>query len=96
MGSWFHNPSAPGPYFPQTSEPPGASIDSLIDIDSNHPSFNELHGESLAPGLKQALELVQKGYGKLYPNRAAAEAELGPCHPAPLGNIRKLKPDGLS
>ena len=32
----------------------------------------------------------------MFPSRAAAEAELGPCHPAPLGNIRKLKPDGLS
>ena len=40
-------------------------------------------------------EHVNKGFGMLFASRAEAESFLGDqCHPAPLGNISKAKPDG--
>ena len=39
---------------------------------------------------------MEEGYGRLYASRADAEAELGPCFPAPLGNITKEGPDGVA
>ena len=49
----------------------------------------------LSTWLQQALATVKRGIWKLYPNRAAAEADGGPCHPAPRGSSRKLKADGV-
>ena len=62
----------------------------------NHPSFDDRYGEDTPPGHKLALETAKQGFAQLFPNRAAAENMFGPMLPAPLGNVRRLKPDGLS
>ena len=85
-----------GPYFPTCTDPPGASMSDLLAAERNHPSFNETHGEKVSPGLKQALDTANRGFGQLFTHRAAAERILGPTFPAPLGNVRRLKADGLT
>ena len=92
----FSLPVPPGPYFPRCTDTPGAEVSDLLAAAKNHPSFDDSYGEATPPGLALALETAARGYAKLYPNREAAEAVHGPMHPAPLGNVRRLKPDGLS
>ena len=76
--------------------PPGCSIEDLVAADQNHKSFNDKHGETVAPGLQQAQKAAKKGHARIFPSRAAAEAVYGKLYPAPLGNIRKLNLGGLS
>ena len=75
---------------------PRGSIEDLVSAERNIPSFHEKHGEEVSPGLQQALKTAQKGYARIFPSSAAAEAVYGPMFPAPLGNVRKRKADGLS
>jgi hypothetical protein len=84
--------------FPEQTGSPELDLDELAakaTVRSNHPSFSELHGETVAPGIKLLEKQLNSGFGILFSSRAAAEAYLGAqVHPAPLGNIAKLKPDG--
>merc|ERR1712194_743366 len=74
-------------------------------ITLNHPSFNEVPSAPAssdaapADGRPPAWDLleaqVNDGFAMLFHNAAAAETYLGAkCHPAPLGNVVKLKEDG--
>ena len=65
-------------------------------VKSNHPSFYERHGEDVSPAVLLVLESVRKGYGQLFRSRAEAESAVGACHPAPLGNVRKLNKSGTA
>ena len=67
-----------------------------MSAERNHPSYHETHGEEIAPGRRQALQTAEKCYAIIFPSRAAAEAVYGPISPAPLGNARKRKADGIS
>ena len=62
----------------------------------NHPSFVHSGGlEDPSSGLHTVAQYVNKGFGMLFKDRAAAEAYLqSPVAPAPLGAIVKDKPDG--
>ncbi len=62
--------------------------------EKNRPSFYLTHGESIAPGRLQMLQAVEKGFAEKFPDRASAEKQVGQCHPAPLGNVRKRKKGG--
>ena len=91
----FSQSVPPGPYFPPASDPPGASIDDLLVATRNHPSFEDTFGESISPGRALALDTAKRGFARLFPDRASAEAAYGPMHPAPIGNARRLKADGV-
>jgi hypothetical protein len=87
-----------GGLFPTTVPSPMLTLDELSTLDvikSNHPSFNDLHGEDEPPGVALLEDQLNKGFALLFKDKAAAEVHLGDStHPAPLGNISKAKPDG--
>ncbi len=78
--------------------------DTVIDVDTldklepwskKHPSFGELHGESRPPGLALVEQNINADLGRIFRNRADAERWLGKkAHPAPLGNVAKVRDDG--
>ena len=64
-------------------------------IYKNHPSFARPSGDGSHPARDELRGLVEAGFGRLYVDRAAAEAELGgKAHPAPLGDVVKISPEG--
>ena len=61
----------------------------------NHPNFDDRHGEDTAPAVQLVQDHLNKGFGMLFASQEDAEKYLqAQCHPAPLGNITKIKPDG--
>ena len=69
-------PIDPGGLSPQHQVMPSISADDLMIGDpilQRHPSFDDLHGEDVAPGIRLVSEYVEKGYGHLYSDIAAAE-----------------------
>ena len=101
-------PITPGTHFPRVEVDQAYSVavlDKRTPIASNHPSFNEVPSapasSDAAPagGRPPAWDLleaqVNDGFAMLFHGAADAEAFLGGrCHPAPLGNVVKLKEDG--
>ena len=87
-----------GGLFPQAVTSRGMSVDTLDKIPpktENHASFNELLGEKAPPAWTLLTEQVEKGHALLFESAEAAEKALGgKVHPAPLGNVTKLNPDG--
>ena len=83
---------------PKISDDPEITVDELQTFDrrlSNHPSFSELHGQDIPPGIELIAEHLHHGLGTLYANLEAAESALqAKCHPAPLGNVAKTREDG--
>ena len=59
LGEWllhgalagFTHDVPPGPYFPQTQEPPGMTLEEVVAATHNHPSSLGNHGEATPPGL---------------------------------------------
>jgi len=90
----------PGTHFPAANEDPTitlAELDDRAPWEQNHQSFNATHGdEDLRPPAWDLLEeQVNNGFALLFPDATAASAYLGGvCHPAPLGNVVKVKEDG--
>jgi len=88
----------PGHLLPAVAADSTLSVDdleALSRIESNHPSFFDLHGEKTAPGIAIIQAYVDKGFGHLFADQDAAEAYLGcKVFPAPLGNITKTRQDG--
>ena len=84
--------------FPTTVPSPALTLDELSALDfikTNHPSFNDLHGEGEPPGVALLEDQLNKGFALLFKDKSAAEVYLGDTtRPAPLGNISKAKPDG--
>jgi hypothetical protein len=84
--------------FPEQIGNPELDFDELASkatVRPNHPSFSELHGEAVAPGIKLLEDQLNYGFGLLFADREAAASYLGAdVHPAPLGNIAKVRPDG--
>merc|ERR1712153_239853 len=101
-------PIVPGTHFPRVEVDQAYSVavlDKRSPIASNHPSFNEVpsapaYSDAAAAGgrppARDLLEAqVNDGFAMLFHDAADAEAHLGAkCHPAPLGNVVKLKEDG--
>ena len=91
-------PIEPGGLFPPTVTSRGMSVESLDKIPpktENHASFDELLDESVPPAWTLLTEQVEKGHALLFESAEAAENALGgKVHPAPLGNVTKLNPDG--
>merc|ERR1712086_389255 len=102
-------PIVPGTHFPRVEVDQSYSVDVLdrrSPFVSNHPSFDEVpstpastQDAAAAVGRSPAWDLleaqVNDGFALLFHDRASAEAFLGAkCHPAPLGNVSKLKEDG--
>ena len=91
-------PIEPSGLFPPEHKVPVLGLDELAAMDvmkTNHPSFADHHGESQSPGVALLEEQVNKGFALLFEDQSAAEAYLGgQAHPAPLGNIAKMKADG--
>ena len=94
-------PITPGGLFPRVVEEAWSTLDQLdgrTPWDSNHPSFNEVHGddaEARSPAWDLLEEQVNHGFALLFPDAEAASVYLGgKCHPAPLGNVVKTKDDG--
>merc|ERR1712086_650536 len=101
-------PITPGTHFPRVEVDQAYSVavlDKRSPIASNHPSFNEVPSapasSDAAPAVRRppAWDLleaqVNDGFAMLFHDAAGAEAFLGgKCHPAPLGNVVKLKEDG--
>ena len=92
-------PIAPGGLFPRVVPAPERSLEELdaeSRWDSNHPSFEETHGEDRPPGVELIEGYVEKGMGRIYRDAAAASEALGKTiHPAPMGNVTTLKNDRL-
>ena len=93
-------PIAEGGLFPTQVPSPELDLDELAALDAikaNHPSFLELHGEDVSPGLKLLEKQLNASFGHLFSPRAAAEVCLGArTRPAPLGNIAKPRPYGTT
>ena len=105
VGRWLEHgapmgiacPIQPGGLFPAVASPGEISVDVLPDHHAylgNHPSFFKSHGEPEPPAIALVKVYLDKGYGKRFLTRAAAEAEVGRLFPAPMGNLRKRKRDG--
>ena len=91
----------PGTHFP------AVPVDALYDVAEldrrepygrNHPSYDDFHGDHTQqrpPAWGLLEEQVNNGFAMLFDSMAAASAYLGGiCHPAPLGNVAKMKEDG--
>merc|ERR1712085_77085 len=102
-------PITRGTHFPSVEVDPSYSVavlDKRSPFVSNHPSFDEVPSSpasstdaSPVVGRPPAWELleaqVNDGFALLFVDCSSAEAFLGAkCHPAPLGNVSKLKEDG--
>ena len=89
-----------GGHFPEKDDPtaaPLAWLDGAPEITAKHPSFNLRDAQGKQPALDELRALVEAGYGRLYKDRKEAERALGgDCFPAPLGNVTKLGPDGVT
>ena len=93
-------PIPTGGHFPPAKGDPPSSIDVLEHaplLTRNHPSFSAESASGERPAQAQLQELLDKGFARLYVDRAAAEHALGgKCHPAPLGDVVKALPGGGS
>ena len=91
-------PIRPGGHFPQVEETPDLTVDDLDKYEpkaENHPSFTKARGDEGLPGLKLLSEQIEAGYCYLFESMEhACEMLGGKVHPAPLGNVEKLKEDG--
>ena len=72
-----------------------AELDRRDPCMDNHPSFSKKRGDGLAPGVALLKEQVDAGFAYLFRDMEHAKEVLGDMvHPAPLGNIEKVKEDG--
>ncbi|CAK0908047.1 unnamed protein product, partial [Prorocentrum cordatum] len=88
---------APGGHFPLAAAEATLSVDAFrreFCFSGNHRSFVDDFGENEAPTLPLVREYLEKGFGRAFPSREAAEEVFGPTYPAPLGNVRKRKQGG--
>eukprot|EP00971_Amphidinium_carterae_P339300 6477003-Amphidinium_carterae.2 len=58
---------------------------------SNHPSFYHSFGDGDSPGQEQIADMIVRGFVELFPDRRAAEEQVGPLVVCPLGNLRRVK-----
>ena len=93
-------PLVPGTHFPRVEEEPWITVEELDERwpwETNHPSF-DLPGDdpdARPPAWALLEEQVNNGFALLFTDADAASKYLGgPCHPAPLGNVVKVKDDG--
>ena len=88
----------PGGHFPLLAEGAEMNTDELDQVSPwsrTHPSFELLHGEPRPPGLALVEKNIDAGLGRIFRDKAEAEAWLGQrSHPAPLGNVSKPREDG--
>ena len=88
----------PGGHFPTVSEVAALSVNELDDMSpcmKNHPSYEALRDDARPPAVKLLEDQVEAGFAYLFADIEEAKATLGsPVHPAPLGNVAKLKEDG--
>ena len=85
-------PIPPGGHFPPVAPEDAPTEQDWVrdapDVDKSHASFS-------TPAREQLQQHVDKGFARLYCNRAAAEEALGgKCYPAPLGDVVKVLPGG--
>ena len=88
---------APGGHFPLAAAEATFSVDAFrreFCFSGNHRSFVDDFGENEAPTLPLVREYLEKGFGRAFPSREAAEEVFGATYPAPLGNVRKRKQGG--
>ena len=92
------NPIPAGGHFPLLEGPspkPAEILEQAPAVYKNHPSFAQSSADGSHPARDELQGLVEAGFGRLYVDRAAAEAELGgKAHPAPLGDVVKISPEG--
>ena len=86
----------PGGLFPLRQTDNELDVDDLAEVDrwaSNHPSFE--HQGSASPGIALVQDYLEAGFVELFVDEVAASKKVGcAVHPAPLGLISKVKPDG--
>ena len=90
-------PIPPGGHFPlveQERELSPADLPDAYFYRGNHPSFEEFHGELAPPTYTLVKDYLAKGFGQRFKSREEAESVMGTVFPAPLGNVRKRRPDG--
>ena len=94
----IEKPIAAGGLFPPADTTPDQSpedLDGLERWEANHPSFEWGCDAASSPGKALLEEHLNAGFGELFTDLSAAEAQLGgKLHPAPLGSISKTKEDG--
>ena len=87
-----------GGLFPKAASTRNFGVDTLDKFPAktvNHASFDEHLGEKEPPAWTLLTEQVEKGHALLFATAEAAEQALGgKVHPAPLGNVTKVNPDG--
>ena len=87
-----------GGHFPKVdldAELSVAELDLREPCLENHPSFMKKRGDEDPPGIALLEEQVNAGFAYLFKDMAQAMEVLGDkVHPAPLGNIEKIKDDG--
>ena len=70
-------------------------LDKMPRWTKNHESFNDFCGSAEPPAWELLRDQVSKGFAYLFRDADHAEEVLGDkAHPAPLGNVAKLKEDG--
>lgn len=70
-------------------------LDSRDPCEENHPSFTKTRDGDVPPGVALLTEQVDSGFAYLFESLDQARGVLGAkVHPAPLGNIEKIKEDG--
>ncbi|CAK0901597.1 unnamed protein product [Prorocentrum cordatum] len=106
LGHWLEfgapmgitRPTRPGGHFPLAESPnvlsPADLAAGAFTFTSNHPSFDDSYGEPEPPTLDLIREHLGKGFGEVFDDEAAAAERFGQIPPAPLGNVRKARPDG--
>ncbi|CAK0883768.1 unnamed protein product, partial [Prorocentrum cordatum] len=88
---------APGGHFPLAAAEATLAVDAFrreFCFSGNHRSFVDDVGENEAPTPPLVREYLEKGFGRAFPSREAAEEVFGATYPAPLGNVRKRKQGG--
>ena len=87
-----------GGHFPTVANDASKSLEELdagFKCNANRPSFGEEHGQETSPALALIQEQVEAGFARIFADQESAEECLGNAvHPAPLGNVTKLRPDG--
>ena len=92
-------PIQPGGWFPAALQPSELEVDELhaeCRWRENHPSFDEVpEGFDEPPGHKLVADYVARGFGHLFASQEEASRYFGvEIHPAPMGTVTTLKPDG--
>ena len=91
-------PIVPAGHFPRVEDTAATTVEELDLRETwtiNHSSFNDAHDLVRSPAWDLLEEQVNSGDALLFEDIATAEAYVGgKCHPAPLGNVSKLKEDG--